>query len=259
MKTVEKTGKTVEEAVEEALKELDADREQVDIEILEGGNKGLFGILGGKQARVKVFFKGQDRPVEEIETQAVETEASDEEPEAASAAVGERDGDDSRIGDQEATPDHDAVPVDRSEDATTFLQNLLEVMKIKAEVRTTAASTEQVDLEISGADLGVVIGRRGQTLDAIQYLVGLVINNKGEEWTRVLVDAQGYRKRREETLRSLAVRMARKVKTGGRKLALEPMSSQERRIIHMALQDLNGVTTYSEGEEPFRRVIIAPR
>ena len=112
-------------------------------------------------------------------------------------------------------------------------------------------------VNIESPDVGVVIGRRGETLDSLQYLTGLVVNKDSAQWTRVILDASGYRKRREESLVDLAKKKAQRVKHTKRKLSLEPMNPQERRIIHTALQDDPQVTTFSEGEEPYRRVVIA--
>ena len=120
------------------------------------------------------------------------------------------------------------------------------------------ANGESVYIDIDGKDSGTVIGKRGQTLDAIQYLTSLVVNKGREGYTRVVIDAEGYRKKREQTLEKLAHRLADKVSRQGRSVRLEPMNPYERKVIHTALQDRAGVTTRSEGEEPYRRVVIEP-
>jgi len=211
VKVVEKLGRSVEEAIEEAAKELGVARDELEIEVLEEGNKGIFGILGGKHARVRVSW----------------------------CSPAERKG----------------------RRAKEFLEGVLQRMGLGARVREEVDEHEGglVRLSVEGGDLGVVIGRRGQTLDALQYLALVVANREYGPWVRVMVDAEGYREKREDALARLARRVAERVRREGRKEVLEPMTPQERRIIHLALQDEEGVDTYSEGEEPHRRVVVAPR
>lgn len=143
--------------------------------------------------------------------------------------------------------------------ATSFISGLMEKMGIEGQV-TVLPQTEcdQLRLELSGPDMGPIIGRRGDTLDAIQYLGSLVLNNALDEHVRLSVDTENYREKRAESLERLARKMAMKVVKSHRSMTLEPMNPYERRIIHAALQDFNGVTTYSTGTEPSRRVVIAP-
>lgn len=216
MKWVEKTAKTVEEAVELALQELNITKDKANIEILEQPNKGFFGLIGSRLAKVKV--------------------SAAEEKLAAEATTKEKE--------QDA--------------AYKFLREILNCMDIKAEIKVK--QTERgLYIDFIGPKMGIIIGRRGQTLDALQYLVSLVVNkNKSrEEYVRVVLDTENYREKREETLIRLANRLAERVAKSRRKMELEPMNPYERRIIHSALQDYPGVITYSEGEEPNRKVIIA--
>ncbi|MGI6558939.1 MAG: RNA-binding cell elongation regulator Jag/EloR [Limnochordia bacterium] len=208
MRTVEATGRTIEEAVAAALAELEADRSQVEIEVLDEGTKGLFGIIGSKQARVRV-------------TRVV-------------------------------------TPEDKARRVASWLEEAARLMGVDAEA-SWQMEDESIRVNLSGEGLGLLIGRRGQTLDALQYLAGMVGNKDGGPWLRVLVDAEGYRERREESLRGLALRSADKARRNGRRVVLEPMNAHERRIIHISLQDEEGVSTYSEGVEPYRRVVISPR
>lgn len=208
MRTVEATGRTIEEAVAAALAELEADRSQVEIEVLDEGTKGLFGIIGSKQARVRV-------------TRVV-------------------------------------TPEDKARRVASWLEEAARLMGVDAEA-SWQIEDESIRVNLSGEGLGLLIGRRGQTLDALQYLAGMVGNKDGGPWLRVLVDAEGYRERREESLRGLALRSADKARRNGRRVVLEPMNAHERRIIHISLQDEEGVSTYSEGVEPYRRVVISPR
>ena len=139
-----------------------------------------------------------------------------------------------------------------------FLEKILEKMSCQANVEVDDSKTnqEQIYYNITGPDLGIVIGHRGETLDAIQYLTSLVVNKHSNKYWRILIDAEGYRLRREETLERLARRLAEKAITTGRKVVLEPMPPHERRIIHMALREDKRISTYSEGREPFRRILI---
>lgn len=210
MKSVEKTGRTVEEAIEAALLELGAERDQCEVEVLDEGNKGFFGLLGSKPARVRVAMKA---------------------PPAASAA----------------------------ERGRLFLEGLLGHMGVVGAIETRVDDDGAVHMNVTGSGLGTIIGRRGQTLDAIQYLVSVVANQESPEWVRIVVDAEGYRERRAQTLTELAQRTAEKAKARGRRMRLEPMTAAERRLIHLALRDDPDVETRSEGEEPFRRVVIVPR
>jgi len=208
MKVVEKRARTVEDAIDAAVRELNTKRDRVEIEVLEEGNRGFLGILGGKDARVRVTYK----PVIE----------------------------------------------EKKEHAERLLSRIIGYIGISASVEGSIEN-ESVCLNIHGEDLGLVIGHRGETLDALQYLIGLATNKLGDEWVRVLIDAEGYRAKREETLRRLAQRLAEKVRSRRRKAVLEPMSAADRRIIHVALQDDGDVETYSEGRDPYRYVVIVPK
>ena len=144
-----------------------------------------------------------------------------------------------------------------SDNAKTFLNDVLEAMELTAVVNVKYNEEEKtMDIELSGDEMGVLIGKRGQTLDSLQYLVSLVVNKDSEDYIRVKVDTENYRQRRKETLENLAKNISYKVKRTKRSVSLEPMNPYERRIIHSALQNDKYVTTHSEGEEPFRRVVV---
>jgi spoIIIJ-associated protein len=145
-----------------------------------------------------------------------------------------------------------------SQKAVRFLREILVNMGISAQVEMFK-KPDHIMLNIKGDDLGALIGRRGQTLDALQYIVNLAINKQAEERERIIIDVEGYRKRREEILRKMALQTAEKVRRQGKKEIMQPMSPQERRIVHLTLQDMNDIITYSEGEEPYRRIIISPQ
>lgn len=144
-----------------------------------------------------------------------------------------------------------------SDDAKNFLNDVFAAMKMTVLVEVQYNEEEKsMDIELSGDDMGVLIGKRGQTLDSLQYLVSLVVNKNVDEYIRVKVDTENYRERRKETLENLAKNIAYKVKRNKRPVSLEPMNPYERRIIHSALQNDKYVTTHSEGDEPFRRVVV---
>lgn len=203
MKTIEMTGKTVEEALKHALDELKLTKDKVDVEVIDEGSKGLFNLIGTKPAKVKVTKK-----------------------------------------------------LDVLDDAKTFLINVLSSMNIKSDI-DIKEENDIIKINLKGPNMGLVIGYRGETLDSLQYLVSLVINKNHENpYKKVVLDAENYRHKREETLIKLAQKTAYKVKKSGRPYKLEPMNPYERRIIHSALQNDKYVTTHSEGEEPFRRVVV---
>lgn len=203
MKQITASGQTVDEAVQTALEQLNTTRDQVDIEIIDEGNKGIFGLFGSKPAVVNV-----------------------------------------------------TVRKNQVEEAEKFIREVASHMNISIDIQTTVKDNH-VTFELSGDKIALLIGRRGQTLNAFQYLIQLVINRSGHEFYRITLDAEGYRKRREETLMKLAERMGQKALHLNRKVKLEPMPPYERKIIHKALQDQE-VKTYSEGVEPNRYIVIEP-
>ncbi|SHI11129.1 spoIIIJ-associated protein [Clostridium collagenovorans DSM 3089] len=203
MRSIEMSGKTVDEAIEKALLELKTTRDEVEVEILEKGSKGLLFGIGSKPAQVKL-----------------------------------------------------TVVKNYCKEAREFLGSMLKSMNIDADI-DIKEKNKNIIINLSGEDMGILIGYRGETLDSIQYLISLVINkDSNEEYRRVILDTENYRAKREETLIRLANKVAKKVKTQGKTVKLEPMNPYERRIIHSALQDNNTVKTYSEGEEPYRKVVV---
>jgi spoIIIJ-associated protein len=201
LKVIEKTGKTIDEAVELALKDLGVSREEVEIRIINEPTRGFLGFLGGKQARVEVALK--DGPAQK---------------------------------------------------AGNLLKSIFKSMQLQVGMNIKEKDHEML-INLEGNELGILIGRRGETLDALQYLVNLAVNKNTETRKKIIIDVEGYRKRREETLQKLAYT----AKQRGRNVVLEPMSSQERRIIHTVLQGRDDIHTFSEGEEPCRKIIISPK
>lgn len=202
MFTVEKTAKTVEEALKLALIELGAKEEEVIVEVLDEPKKALLGLIGGKEAKVKITLKE-----------------------------------------------------DSDRRAKQFLEDVFEKMNIVGKIQTKQDGKD-LYVSVDGPDMAVLIGRRGQTLDSLQYLVSLVVNKNREDYIRVVLDTENYREKRKETLEKLANRLAYKARKMRKDISLEPMNPYERRIIHSALQGNTYVSTRSEGEEPFRKVII---
>lgn len=240
LKTLEKSGKTEEAAIAAALEELGLDRDDVSVEIVERAKSGFLGI-GASPAVVRVQYEALD---EELETVA---EAAAESPAAAPA---------------EAQPA--AAPAAPAADEPesyarirAFVSGLLEHMGIQAEIEITARENGGVNVNLSGSNMGAVIGRRGETLDAIQHLTNYAVNRGSDKHMHISVDAESYRAKREESLVRLAEKMAAKAIKYKRSMALEPMNSYERHVIHTALQDYEGVTTSSTGTEPNRRVVVS--
>jgi len=243
MESVEVSAKSVDEAIDIALEELGLKRQQVHIEILTGGKPGLFGI-GGEPARVRVtaLEEGTARPISEPEYEG--EEVSDVET-------------DVEIKDIES-PEVDL--------AGEYLTQLLAFMEVDAEVTVRPPETPgdglgraSAVMDVSGDDLGLLIGRRGTTLAALQYMVNLMVSRKSGSRVLTSIDVENYRRRREDSLIGLARRMADRARQTGRSITLEPMPAAERRIIHLVLSDDSDVTTGSVGQGDERKVVIHPR
>ncbi|MGI6212163.1 MAG: RNA-binding cell elongation regulator Jag/EloR [Anaerovoracaceae bacterium] len=300
MNSVEKWGDDVESAVALALAELKADRDEVEVTVLEEPSRGFLGI-GAKLALVRVEKKVKEEEKKEEKKQPkaekqLSKEKKEEKPKkqemtieekiAASAEKAKRSGNDrpqrkggrrrnrrdgSRPAPRQDRQDRDVsieelpeldlrkdfknLPVVTEHPAMDFLKEVIDKMGLKLDM-TAKANDTNVYIELKGEDTGTIIGKRGQTLDAIQYLTSLVVNKNHKEYIKVIVDAEGYRERREKTLERLAERLANKVVRTGKSVRLEPMNPYERKVIHATLQSNPKVTTRSEGLDPYRRVII---
>lgn len=201
------SGKTIEDAVNRGLSQLGLPADRVKVTVLEQPSKGLFGLIGTREAKVEL----------------------------------------------EVIPLPDGVEM-----AMQFLLEVAEAMELKVSVERVD-DQDGVRLNVTGSDLGILIGRRGQTLDSLQYLVNIVANRHSDRHLRIVLDAEHFRERRRQTLESLAERMAERALRTRKEVLLEPMSAQERKIIHARLQVNPQVKTYSQGEEPNRRIVIAPK
>ena len=291
MEFVEKWGTDVDTAVDLALDELKTTRDKVDVEILEEPSRGFFGI-GSKLALVRVKIKEEPKRTEAKKTVQKKSDKSDnsyknvrksgikdidkaeDKPDFANELhQNEKLQDDNKINDgvdsiKKEKKSHenkdtssldtilaDKIPYPEENIAVPFLKDVAEKMGVELEF-TPYKSNGYIFIDISGKDTGTIIGKRGQTLDSIQYLTNLVLNKNKEEYQRVILDAENYRTKREKTLEQLAHRLAGKVVRTGRTQKLEPMNPYERKIIHTALQDDSRVMTRSEGKDPYRRVIV---
>ncbi len=261
MNYVIKTGKTVDEAVREALNELNITRDNAEIEVLDEGQKGFLGLIGSKDATVKVWPKVDETKsiLNEIFNEEIEPETSQE--------VVQNTDDELEIEDEEVSTDEvhmeEAVKTLDEENeeilsaAREFLGKILETLELDNIVEMELENNT-LNVNVNGDEnrLGILIGKRGVTLDSIQYILNLIVNKKSSRYIRVNLDSSGYRDKRKKTLENLAGKMANKVLKTGRSIKLEPMNSYERKIIHTALQDFEGVLTHSEGKDPFRKVVI---
>ena len=268
MSYIDVTGKTEEEAIRKALQQLQMDRDDVSVEILERAKSGFLGI-GSSPARVRVTYgqqepeapaapvqpekkpekkpepKPQPKPQQPKPQKAEAPKAAPKAPEAPKAEA------------TPAAPVQESCQVDNARRITEFLTGLLEHQDSPAQVKVTETEKGRYSVVLEGQKLGQLIGRRGETLDAIQQLTNYAVNSGREKRIRVHVDAENYRAKREQSLESLARKVAGKVTKYRRSVTLEPMNAYERHVIHAALQDVPGVNTYSIGTEPNRRVVVS--
>ena len=257
MRSMEFSGRTVDEAIFHGLNEMGVTIDEVDIETLKSESKGLFG-LGAKMAVVRLTER--EAPVV-MEIEKTERRSADRprEPRRTNDRP-RRDGESNRSYEEVPEEHYDySEALAQQTPAAVFLAELLVKMGIEGKV--LAANTDNgLRLCIDADTMGILIGRRGETLDALQYIVSLYANRNRKEdgYLRVTLDTEGYRSRREETLRRLARKSASKVRATGHAVVMEPMNPYERRVLHSALQGFRGVSTHSEGEEPNRRVVITP-
>lgn len=275
MSYIDVTGKTEEEAIQNALAQLGMDRDDVSVEILERAKSGFLG-MGAKPARVRVTYGPDEAPMEEVavpvKPAVVEKPEKKEEPQPKQPRPQQSRPQQAKQAKPQPKREEKAAPVekpaapavelpectdDNAVRITAFLTGLLEHMDSPAAVKVYEEEKGRYKVILEGQKLGALIGRRGETLDAIQQLTNYAVNSGSEKRIRVHVDAENYRARREASLESLAMKVAGKVKKYRRSVTLEAMNAYERHVIHAALQDVKGVTTYSVGTEPNRRVVVA--
>ena len=298
MKQYEFSARTQDEAVEMGLQELGVSIADVDIQVVEEGSKGLFGLFGSRPVKVRLTLKDAEedpladlledkkpaklqiepekkqekKPEKKAEKKPVEKKAEEKKP-APEKKKAEKKAEPAEKKEQEKPavkaeirpmekPEVTMIAAEELTDdspagtAHAFLAELTKLMGVDVTIDMGTDAEGNVYGYINGDTLGILIGRRGETLDAVQYLTSLKVNRGREGYTRVTLDTENYRAKREDTLIRLANRMANRALRTGRKVSLEPMNPYERRIIHSALQQTEGVTTHSEGEEPNRHVVI---
>lgn len=262
-KSIEATGKTLDLAIQAGLTKLQMDRDSVSVEVLEQPRSGFFGI-GAVPAKVKLTYEVPD-PVPEKKPEPVpqpKAEAPKAQPKAPKAeapkpqpkAVPKPQPEMPKPQPVPHTPAPEGSVEERIE---TFMKGLLEHMGSDAIPVATKSGDDTYSVELQGSSLGMLIGRRGDTLDAIQHITNYAVNHGQGKRVRINVDAENYRKKREESLIRLANKVAGKVSRSRRNITLEPMNAYERHVIHAALQDYPDVTTYSTGTEPGRRIVVA--
>lgn len=264
MDYIEVSGKNVDEALTNALIKLETTSDKVEYEVIEKGSAGFLG-MGRKLAVIKVRKK-EDKLVEanvkakETETQKVADSSVSYEPvkaEPVKSVDNNEIKDDSHEQPKKTSKYTTVMPNEEVERRiTTFLGDMFKAMNLEVKIDVKFDDPDCVNVELSGPNMGVLIGKRGQTLDSIQYLTSLVVNKGKDKYVRIKVDTEDYRNRRKETLESLAKNIAYKVKRSRKPVSLEPMNPYERRIIHSTLQNDKFVSTRSEGEEPFRHVVV---
>ncbi len=269
MKGLTVTGKSISECVEEGAKQLGLTIDEVDQKIIEEGSKGFLGI-GAKPAKVIVWKLGEELDEESEETPApaareeIKEEKSSEDTaveETVSEVSGLQADESVKTENDEIQSQRDALTDSDKEEiintASNFLKSVFEKMNLNAEIEAELVENKQLQIEIKGDNMGAVIGKRGQALDSLQYLTNLVVNKGKYPYMNVALDTEGYREKRKESLERLAFNLAKKAKHNRRNVTLEPMNPYERRIIHSTLQNDRYVTTFSEGAEPYRYVVIA--
>lgn len=250
MRYIDVTGKTEEEAIRKGLEQLGLERDDVSVEILERARSGFLGI-GSSPAKVRVTYELD--VAEEPKPEAPKAKPAEKKPEPKPAEKKPEP----KAEEKKTEPAAPACDNDDASRIKDFLTGLLEHMDSAAEVKVYEEEKNRYKVILEGQKLGALIGRRGETLDAIQQLTNYAVNSGCDKRLRIHVDAENYRAKREQSLESLANKVAGKVLKYRRSVTLEPMNAYERHVIHAALQDKEGVTTYSIGTEPNRRVVVA--
>lgn len=253
MESREFTGRTIEEALTAATVELGVTSDNINYEVIEKGSSGFLG-LGSKEAVIKVSIKSDDNDEavleneETIEEKVESVEASDSDDTVSDVLES------NETAEVTESIDEDSVKAIASE----FLSSVFDAMNLEVTLDMKFEEDgKSMIIDMSGPEMGIIIGKRGATLDSLQYLTNLAVNKKINSYVRIKMDTEDYRRRRKATLENLAKNVAYKVKRTKRSVSLEAMNPYERRIIHYALQNDSYVTTYSEGEEPYRHVVVA--
>ncbi len=263
---IEISAKTVDDAINEGLARLGTTSDKMEVDVIERESSGFLGLFGKHDAKVRVRLK-EIKPAPVVEKKVVK----DTKPASVRNNV-ETKTEEKSVVDIQRKPKKkfdeiekiEPVSADRQEkaktDAIKFLTDVFKAMKLEASINVEFDAAEnELSIDVKAEDMGVLIGKRGQTLDSLQYIVSLAINKDSNEYVKVKLDSENYRIRRKETLENLAKNIASKVKRTGRQVSLEPMNSFERRIIHSALQGDPDCETFSEGNDPYRKVVVKPK
>lgn len=258
MESMEFEGKTTEEAIQNASKYLNIPVEELDIDVIEPGSAGIFGLVGTKKAKIKVSYLLQREIASESEPPEALEELEDED-ELSGLDV---DDDDEYEEHEPLVSDRPARDIPAQEEELKLAKETLETILglIPMDTKVAAHRVDgNINLDIEGDNSGLLIGRRGRTLDALQFIVNKIVNKTLERKIRVVIDSERYRGRRRESLRQLALRMGDKAKRIGKPVTTNPMNPSDRRIIHLALKDDNLLSTRSRGEGLMKKVVIIPR
>ena len=263
---IEISAKTVDDAINEGLARLGTTSDKMEVDVIERESSGFLGLFGKHDAKVRVRLK-EIKPAPVVEKKVVK----DTKPASVRNNV-ETKTEEKPVVDIQRKPKKkfdeiekiEPVSANRQEkaktDAIKFLTDVFKAMKLEASINVEFDAAEnELSIDVKAEDMGVLIGKRGQTLDSLQYIVSLAINKDSNEYVKVKLDSENYRIRRKETLENLAKNIASKVKRTGRQVSLEPMNSFERRIIHSALQGDPDCETFSEGNDPYRKVVVKPK
>ena len=263
---IEISAKTVDDAINEGLIRLGTTTDKMDVEVLEKESAGFLGFIGKHDAKIRVRIK-EAKPASMPQKKEVRQEKPATVKERTEAKTEEKPASETYRKPKKKFDENDKgepVSAERQEkakaDAVKFLTDVFKAMNLEASINVEFDSAEnELTIDVKAEDMGVLIGKRGQTLDSLQYIVSLAINKDCSEYVKVKLDSENYRVRRKETLENLAKNIASKVKRTGKAVSLEPMNSFERRIIHSALQGDSDCETYSEGADPYRKVVVKPK
>ena len=257
MRFVEVEGKSKDDATQKAARELGVPVEEIGIEVLSDSGRGFFGFVGGKKVKIRAWSKRESR--EELDDEVPEIrEAVAEEP-APAASEDEEETETEKTEESEKTKTAETAEMaEKAQKAQEVLQGLIGWLSEQATVEIKEETSERILLEIHGDKTGLLIGKRGQTLDALQFLANKMVNRSRDTAKRIEVDMEQYRKRREQSLRSMAVRLGQKVKKKRKPITIEAMNAHDRRIVHLTLKNDRALETKSVGKGEMRKLVIHP-
>jgi spoIIIJ-associated protein len=255
MRFVEVEGKSKDDAMQKAARELGVPVEEIGIEVLSDSGRGFFGFVGGKKVKIRAWSKRESREELHDEVLAIQ-QAVVEEPVPVASVEEEEAGETEKAGEAEETGE--AEDTEKAQKAQEALQGLIGWLSEQATVEIKEETSERILLEIHGDKTGLLIGKRGQTLDALQFLANKMVNRSRDSAKRIEVDMEQYRKRREQSLRSMAVRLGQKVKKKRKPITIEAMNAHDRRIVHLTLKNDRALETKSVGKGEMRKLVIHP-